>query len=390
VLGHFAPGDAAFAAALAAAETVVARGPVAAATALRRAGVEPDVAAAALTQAALRVAAAGKFGADARAMYFTRTGLEQATRSVVARRRAERVASSDAVSVADLACGIGADSLAFARAGLRVLAVESDPATAAVARANAAALGLDITVVVGDATAVDLAGVDAAFCDPARRTAGGRRVFSVAGLSPSWEFVSSLPARVPRTVLKLAPGLDHALIPPGTEAEWVSVDGDLVEATLWAPPLAQVPRRATVLAASGCHELTGSGSATAPVGPVKRFLFDPDGAVTRAGLVAELASSVGGTLADPTIGFVYADEPVPTPFARCLEVVERLPVAVKRLRAAVRERGIGRLDIRKRGSALDVERLRRDLRLTGDAAATLVLTRVDGAPAALLCRAGLP
>jgi SAM-dependent methyltransferase len=377
--------SAAFTDALAAADRVVDRGPVAAAVALRSAGLDPALAAAALTQAALRRRAAGKFGVAAGSMFFTRTGLEQATRAEVAMRRAKRLAGAGAQRVADLGCGIGADALAFARAGLSVVAVEADPQTAAVARANAA--GLPVTVTVGDATDLDLSGVDAAFCDPARRTAGGRRVFSTAGMSPPWEFVAGLPARVPRTVLKLAPGLDHTLIPPGAEAEWVSVGGDLVEATVWAPALAEVPRRATLLPAGGGEAvLTGPGTVAAPVGPIRRYLFDPDGAVTRAGLVAEFASTVDGVVADPTIAFVYADTAAATPFARCLEVVDRLPVAVKRLRAALQARGVGRLEIRKRGSPLDVEKLRRDLRLTGDGSGILVLTRVAGAPAALLCR----
>lgn len=373
-----------FSAALAAAEGVVARGPVAAATALRAAGIDPDLAAAALTQATLRRAAAGKFGARAADLFFTRTGLEQATRWPVARARADRLAAAGATRVADLGCGIGADSLAFAGAGLTVVAVESDPATAEVARANLR--GLDATVVTGSALDLDLSTVDAAFCDPARRTAGGRRVFSPAGLSPPWEFARDLLSRMPFAVLKLAPGLPHELVPDGIEAEWVSVDGDVVEAALWSPALAREPRRATVWRAGERHTLTGTGTVDAEPGQVRRFLFDPDGAVTRAGLVAEFASTVDGVLADPSIAFVYTDQPASTPYARCLEVVDRLPVAVKRMRAALRAHDIGRLEIRKRGSALDVEQLRRQLRLAGSAGGVLVLTRVAGAPAALLCR----
>ena len=373
-----------FGAALAAAETVVERGPVASATALRAAGVDPDLAAAALTQATLRRAAAGKFGAMAARMFFTRTGLEQATRWPAARARAERLASAGARTVADLGCGIGADSLAFARAGLTVTAVESDPFTADVARANLR--GLSATVETGDALQLDLSTVEAAFCDPARRTAGGRRVFSPRGLSPPWEFALDLLTGMPFAVLKLAPGLPHELVPDGVEAEWVSVDGDLVEATLWSPSMAGVARRATVFRNGTAFALAGSGSEAAGVGPVRRYLFDPDGAVTRAGLVAEFASTVDGRLADPSIAFVYADSPAETPFARCLEVVDRLPVAVKKMRAALRDHDIGRLEIRKRGSALDVEQLRHQLRLRGANGAVLVLTRITGAPAALLCR----
>jgi hypothetical protein len=244
-------------------------------------------------------------------------------------------------------------------------------------------LGLaGITVTHGDATAADLTGVDAVFCDPARRRAG-RRVFDPAAYSPPWDFVASLPERVPRTVLKLAPGIDHGLVPPGAEAEWVSVRGEVVEAAFWCGPLAAVPRRATLV---GMAELTGTGSVRAPVGPVLRYLFDPDGAVVRAHLVAEFAASVGGHLADPEIAYVYTDTPAPTPFGRCMEVEEVLPFSLKRLRARLRERAVGRLEILKRGSALEPEKLRRDLRLAGPAAATLVLTRVAGAPTVLICQ----
>jgi SAM-dependent methyltransferase len=376
-------------AALAAAATVVAGDRLAAAEALRRAGFSAPVATAALTQAVLRRSAVTKFGSDAQRMLFTRAGLEQATRGVVAARRAKRLASHGATDVVDLGCGIGSDALAFARAGLRVLAVDRDPATVAVALANASALGLadQVTVLAADAMTVPLDDAAAVFCDPARRTIGGRRVFDPSQYSPPWDFVSSLPSRVPLTVLKLAPGIDHSLLPEGCEAEWVSVRGEVVEATCWCGPLAEVPRRATLVDGTGAVAgLTGSGRAEGGLGPLRKYLYDPDGAVVRAHLVAELATELAGTLADPTISYIYADEPVATPFARRYRVVERLPIAVKRLRAALRCHGIGNLTILKRGSALDVEWLRHQLRLDGETSAALVLTRIDGTPAALLCQ----
>src|SRR5690606_129646 len=129
-------------AALTAAATLVGDDPLTAATALRAQGVAPDLAAAALTQATLRTRAVAKFGPDAHRMFFTRPGLEQATRAVVAARRAARLAAAGVRHLADLGCGIGADTIACAQAGLQVTAVEADPATAAVAAANLAALGL--------------------------------------------------------------------------------------------------------------------------------------------------------------------------------------------------------------------------------------------------------
>ncbi|WP_405104635.1 methyltransferase domain-containing protein [Micromonospora sp. NBC_01405] len=372
--------------------------PLAAAGALRSAGIPAGLAAAALTQAELRRRAVGKFGPEAAGMFLTRPGLEQATRRVVADRRAARLRAAGVRTLADLGCGLGADALAAARAGIRVYGVEADPVTAAMAAANAEAAGLAdaFTVECGDATAFDVDRVDAVFCDPARRRAGtGRRIFDPNAYSPPWDFVTGLAERVPNTVVKVAPGLDHALIPAGAEAEWVSVAGDLVEAALWCGRLAEVPRRATLLrepaptaaaAPVAHHQLTGSGAVEATVGPVRRYVHDPDPAVVRAHLVAELADAIDATLADPSIAYLYADAPGATPFARCLEITDVLPFSLKRLRALLRERRVGRVEILKRGSALEPEKLRRDLRLAGPEAASLVLTRVAGAPTVLLCR----
>jgi SAM-dependent methyltransferase len=374
-------------AALAAAADLAGADPLAAASALRARGFEPRLAAAALTQAVLRRKAVGKFGPAANAMLFSRTGLEQSTRGVVAARRADRLAASGAESVADLGCGVGADTIAFARAGLRVHAVDASPASTALVAHNVRMLGLSGLVHVSTMDAMDtpLSDVDAVFCDPARRTSSGRRVFDPRSYSPPWDFVVGLAVRVPRTVLKLAPGIDHALLPPGAEGEWVSVDGDLVEAAVWCGPLASSPRRATVLRGEA-FELTGSGLAIAPVAAPRRYLYDPDSAVVRAHLVAEFAAGIDGVLADPSIAYVYSSSATPTPFARCYEVLERLPIAVKRMRVALRALDVGSLTILKRGSAHDVEQLRHRLRLSGSTSAVLALTRVNGEPAALLLR----
>jgi len=116
---------------------------LATATRLRRSHPAPLVSAA-LGQARLRQRAVAKFGAeDAYRMFFTPNGVEQATRTSVATYRAGRFAAAGVRSVADLCCGIGGDAIALARAGISVLAVDRDPLTAEVARANAAALGLD-------------------------------------------------------------------------------------------------------------------------------------------------------------------------------------------------------------------------------------------------------
>lgn len=350
----------------------------------------PERVAAALTQLDLRARAVAKFGDDAARMWFTPDGLEQSTRVAVANHRAARMALA-AGTVIDLGCGIGGDLVAFARAGLTAAGVDLDPMRVAIARANLAALGLGGAAEVADATTVAHQGFDVAFADPARR--GGRgRTFDPDAWTPPWTFVEELLAR--DSCVKTAPGLPHELIPEGVEAEWVSDHGEVKEAVLWSGSLASTRRRATVIGDGGLATLTdeddpGLGGLDrldqqrgldqrVGVRDIGEFLYEPDGAVIRAGLVTAVAAGVSGGLLDEHIAYVTSDRSFHTPFARSYRVVEELPYREKQLRAALRERGVGRLTIKKRGVDVTPEALRKRLQLKGDAEATIVLTRAAG------------
>ncbi|MEU7936315.1 class I SAM-dependent methyltransferase [Microbispora bryophytorum] len=370
--------------------------PVAAASAMRRSH-PADLAAAALTQASLRRRAEAKFGPDAAVMYFTPHGLEQATRPEVAAHRAARIRAAglpaDGIradggpeggpAVLDVCCGIGGDLLALTRAGCPVDAVDLDPLTVEIARANAAALGLSglAHVRTGDAALTDPGGYGLLFADPARRGARGR-TFDPMAYSPTWPVVLDLVARAPAACLKVAPGIPYEFIPEGAEAEWVSYRGEVKEAAIWTG-MGPGGRRATLLPSGAT--LTASG-AEAETGPVSRYLYEPDGAAVRAHLVAEVAALVSGRLVDPRIAYITSDRLVCTEWASCYEVTDVMPFSLKRLRAVLRERRVGVVTIKKRGSAVDVERLRKDLRLSGGNSAVIVLTRIEERPFALLCQ----
>jgi SAM-dependent methyltransferase len=356
--------------------------PVRVAALVRRLEPDAEKAAAATTQAQLRAKGVAKFGDAAHQMFFTPDALEQATRTRVADHRAARLAAAvPGGSVVDLGCGIGGDLIAFARAGLVAAGVDLDPVRVAMARANLDALGLPGAVQAGDATTVDPSGFDAAFADPARR--GGRgRVFDVAGWAPPWPWVLDLLQR--RALVKVAPGIGHDLVPPGAEAEWVSDGGEVKEAVIWSPGLSTTDRRATVIGERGLATLTDEDDPGADVREVGAFLYEPDGAVVRAGLVTAVAAGVDGGLVDEHIAYVTSDASFRTPFARGYRVLEQLPYREKQLRAALQERGIGRLTIKKRGVQVVPEELRRRLALRGENEATLVLTRVAGQGTALL------
>ncbi|MBB1254147.1 methyltransferase domain-containing protein [Streptomyces sp. OF3] len=343
---------------------------------------------AALGQARLRQRAAAKFGQDAERMYFTPDGVEQSTRRVVADHRAARVVALGVRRLADLCCGIGGDTLALARAGVRVLAVDRSPLTCAVLRANAEALGLADRVEVRCAEVDEVPVVpgefDAVFVDPARRDGRGR-VFDPEAYSPPLSWAVELAERMPNAALKIAPGVPHEAVPKDAEAEWISVNGEVKEAVLWfGADVTPGAVRATLLPAG--DTITGGGHPAPPAGPVLRYLYEPDGAVVRSHLVAELAEQLGARLVDPTIAYLTADELRPTPFARAYQITDALPFNLKRLKALLREREVGTLTVKKRGSPVEPEELRRRVRPKGPNSATVFLTRVEGAPTMLLGR----
>lgn len=345
---------------------------------------DPQLVSAALTQSRLRAAAARRVGPRANRMLWTADAAEQASRGSVAAWRADRLARAGVRQVLDLGAGAGVDSLALADAGLRVLAVEREAAAAEALAHNAGLAGGRVSVVRADAAqaAALLAGCDGLYADPARRS-GGRRLHDPGRWSPPLDLVARLAALVPAAVVKAGPGIGHDRLPGDAQAEWVSEAGDVLECALWWGAARPGPARSATLLADPPRTLRGCGR-DAGTRPVGRFLLEPDGAVIRAGLVAEVADLVAGGLLDPTIAFVTTDSQTRTPFASRYEVTEVLPFSVKRLRAALRARGAGPLTVKKRGSAVTPEALRAQLRLSGPNPATVVLTRVAGAPTALL------
>ena len=355
---------------------------------LRKAGHSPELVAAALTQARLRAKAEAKFGEFAHQMLFTQAGLEQATRLSIAALHAQRFTAAGITSVADLGCGLGADSLAMASLDIKVTAVEMDEVTTACATINLMPFP-HATVVCGRAEDVSLAGVEGVWLDPARRTtstSGTTRLFDPEAFSPPLSFVESLADRGLAVGVKMGPGIPHEVIPNTAEAQWISLNGDVMEAGLYFNQLARpgVCRSALVIGKNGSAELTSAvkfdpAGQNVEIGPISAYLYEPDGAVIRAGLVADLARSMDAHLLDEHIAYLSSDTPLNTPFARRYKVLEVKPFNVKALKAWVKAKRIGVLDIKKRGVSVTPEELRRQL-LTGSGKgphkATLVLTRI--------------
>ena len=362
-------------------------------SALRAEGYDPGLVAAVLSQAKLRRRARKKFGDFTDGMLFTEDGLEQASRLQAAALHAGRFRGAGISQVADLGCGLGAESMAMGAIDLNVRAFEIDEVTAALAVFNLGAFD-NVEVEQADITTLDLSQFEALFFDPARRELDGKgeraaRKFDPAQFSPNFNWVLEQ-ARTKPTGVKLGPGHPHEAIAEDAEAQWLSIDGDLVELALWFGEVKRpkVARAATVVNSTGRHEIVSETfeSEPADVAPLKQFIYEPDNAVVRSHLIADLAREVGASLISREIAYLSSDKEIDSPMMRGFRVVDEMAFDRKKLKAYLRERNIGRLEIKKRGVDVVPEQLRKEMSLKGEIAATLILTRVGDDHRALIAQ----
>ncbi|MFM8319783.1 MAG: class I SAM-dependent methyltransferase [Chloroflexota bacterium] len=379
----------------------------------------PEQARLALETAILRRAARVKFPAAGR-MYFTRPALEQASSQAVAGYRALRYAGLAAgqdgapglQAVLDLGCSIGGDTLALAQ-HLPVTGVDLDPLRLQMARQNmlaaGPAAGHPAGFIQADLSArlpLRLSPEVGLFFDPARRDEQ-RRIYSVRQYHPPLAVIDGWLEQAPALGVKLSPGVDlDELSGYAAEIEFISLHGELKEAVLWFGPLRSAARRRATLL-PGPHTLAGPGDdaqppktggphqtggpplgGEPPTSPPLAWLYEPDPAVLRAGLVRQLAAELGASQLDPDIAYLTGEHPVDTPFARRWAVDAWMPFQLKRLRAALRERRAGRLTVKKRGSPIEPQELLQSLRLKPaehPEQRVLFLTHLRGEPVVVIC-----
>ena len=204
--------------------------------------------------------------------------------------------------------------------------------------------------------------------------------------SPALDWAFALATQKP-TGIKLGPGFDRDRLPSFAEAQWITADGSTLELVLWSGELARpgITRAAVVMTDGQSHELTApADSEDEPVHPLGTFIHEPAGSVIRARLVGDVARALEAGPIAPGIAYLTGDAALTSPFVSTFRVREQLPADVKKLGRALRERGIGRLEIKKRGVDVDPAVLRTKLGLKGDASATLLLTRVGSTRIAVL------
>lgn len=339
-----------------------------------------DLVRAALTQRDLRNRAAGRF-ADAERMWFSRTGLEQATTEAVARHKAQRFHGL----VWDYCCGIGSDAIALA-GHAQVIAVDQDPAACLRTRWNAEACGAPAVAAVCARVEelADRSGL--VHVDPDRRAARQSRVVRIEDYVPGYDFLQRLTGEFEGGAIKLSPAANFGGKFPGCEIELVSLDGECKEATVWFGALCgEFPWRATVLP-NGATLAADPLSASAEQRELGRYLYDPDPAIVRSGLLEVAAEQLGLGRLDPQEEYLTADEVIVSPFVRGFEVIAEMSNNPREIAGWFRKSGCGQVEIKCRRIPVDVEALRRRLPLPGKDSSVLFLARLGGRARAIVAR----
>jgi THUMP domain-like len=327
----------------------------------------------------LRRRATAKF-TDPSGWLFTDEALQQATAEPVAAHRARRLAGR---IVHDATCSIGTELAALRDSSAYVVGSDIDPVRLAMARHN-----VDVDLCQADALR-PITRNAVVLVDPARRSRGRRR-FDPRDYTPALDALLDV-YRDRDLVVKCAPGIDFdELSRMGFrgEIEVTSLAGGVREACLWSTGLAVagVNRRATMLDTG--EALTDAEPGDCPVGPVGRWIVDPDGAVVRAGLVRHYAARHGLWQLDPDIAYLSGDR-LPDG-VRGFEVLEELGYSERRLRQALSARDVGAVEILVRGVDIDPDALRSRMRLRGAQRLTVVLARVGSGhtsrATAFICR----
>ena len=317
----------------------------------------------------------------AHAMWFDRKGLEQATSEAVARHKAARFSGA----VLDLCSGVGGDAIALA-ARNDVTALDLDPVSGQRLEWNAAVHDVSsrLQVECRDVTTVDCTGL-LVHLDPDRRQ-GGQKAVRLEDYVPGPEFLEALMQRAAGGAIKLSPAANFVGRFPEAEIELISLRGECKEATVWFGSLAgPEPWRATILP----EGITVAGHPlehVADQGPPGAYLYDPDPAVVRAGLVDLVANQLGLRRLDDREEYLTGDTLVDSPLVQGFAIEAVLANNPSEIRNHFRQSPFGQVEIKCRHVPIQAEDLRRRLPLPGREPGVLIFARLAGRARAVVAR----
>lgn len=354
-----------------------------------------------LCQAREKAAASGKFS-HAADLWLDRLGYEQSTAEAVALHKAKRFA--EAVHhrtgtkngtapdlIWDFCSGIGIDAIALAKQvvenganDVNIMTVDRNPAACLRTQWNAElyAVGNRVCPIAADVSSIRPDNL-LVHIDPDRR-AHGQRSIRVEQCEPGLPFLKELTERAAGGAIKLSPASNFTDQLPNVEYELISLNGECKEATLWFGELAKPGIwRATALPSG--ESISGFPlDAFAEQEPLGRYLYDPDPAVVRSGLIDLLCEQTGLARLDDAEEYLTSDEFIASPFVRAFEVLEELPNNDREIRRAFRRRNFRSVEIKCRHLPINADAVRKRLPLDGSEPCVLFFARINGKSRAII------
>lgn len=322
-----------------------------------------------VSQIKLRRKAVGKFS-KSEEMFFTSLSLEQATSELIAHHLAKRFKPE--WTVADLGCGLGANTIFLASSVKKVIAVDLDDFKIECAKHNAAVYGVNnkIEFRVGDANDNIDSDVDAFFLDPARNRDGATKTRSLLNSSPALLDILPKLFQVTKNVaVKISPAFDYeelALLPEQPEVEIISEDNNCKVAMLWFGDFEKAHRQATCFFKDTIYNITGDGLEKAAISNLKAYLYEPNKAISKAHLVNKLANEFALAKIDFNSTYLTSDKLIVDNYVgamRRFKVIESGDFSVKKLQKALKIRKINQTEIIVKNLKITADDLRARLKL---------------------------
>jgi len=317
---------------------------------------------------------------------FDEKGIEQSSSWEMAKYHGKKFANYDVV--ADLCCGIGMDLIHIADNKKMVYAVDTDSQKLAAAQFNAADFSSEANILFAAYPAEDFCQkVDAIFIDPDRRPSA-KRIIEPEMMSPPLSAILKLGKITPHILLKLSPVFSYRKLDldQNYTLEFISEKGSLKEILLGFGNFAQkgISKKAILL--NEGIELTNAMPKRKQISSFQTYLFEPDAAIIRSGLVQQCAEILEYDRVDEKIALLTGDKIVPTKMGHYFEIEAYFKYHKKQLQKYLTSNKIGILEIKTRGFPLSVETFRKKLKLKGNEKKTLFIIRLAERHICLICK----
>ena len=321
-------------------------------------------------------------------LLYTPLALEQSSGERTAAYKTSIMSGTRAI---DLSGGLGVDAMFLNRVFQEVVYCERDPLLCAVVEHNLKMIGIaNVAVQNGDSISLLAAYLDNFFdwiyVDPARREEG-RRFIALEAASPDVVASHDLLLRhAQRVCIKASPALEISglkkLLPALHTIVVVSVDRECKEILLLLerayPSDGPVKVKAVCLNSDSdkITEVIGGGEAPRVVGTaVREYLYEPDPAIIKARLSAELARDSSLEFVNKSVDYLTAERKIEAFPGRTFRVVECMPYKPKSFKAFLERHAIAGASIQRRDFPLSAEELRKKYRLLESESAFLFFTR---------------